>query len=158
MYVKINAQGGIEKYPYTPRELRKGNTQVSFPSSPSEELLKEWGVFPVIVKNPPAYNLATQDCVRVNPTLHGEQWVETWEVRDLTDEEKTARTEERAAQVRATRASLLLQNVDSISHIRWGLMSEEDKEIVLTYRQALLDVSQQEGFPWEVVWPEAPSL
>lgn len=157
MYVKI-VNNQIDTYPYSIKELRGANGQVSFPESPNEEVLKQFGVFPVRPKNPPKFDYQTQDCVRINPTLHGEQWVETWEVRDLTDEEKTARTEERAAQVRATRNSLLIQNVDSISHIRWGLMSEEDKEIVLTYRQALLDVSQQEGFPWEVVWPEAPSL
>jgi hypothetical protein len=31
-----------------------------------------------------------------------------------------------------------------------------DKEAWATYRQALRDVPEQEGFPWNVQWPEQP--
>lgn len=34
--------------------------------------------------------------------------------------------------------------------------SEEDKAIVIAYRQALRDVPQQAGFPYEIEWPEKP--
>lgn len=132
--------------------------QVSFPENPNKEVLEKWGVFAVRPKNPPSFDYATQECVRVNPTLHGDEWVETWEIKEITEEEKVKRTDERAAQVRANRTSLLLQNVDSIGHIRWSLLSDQEKETVLTYRQLLLDVTQQEGFPWEVTWPEPPLL
>lgn len=37
-------------------------------------------------------------------------------------------------------------------------LSEGDRAIVMTYRQALRDVPAQEGFPREVVWPEAPTV
>lgn len=37
-------------------------------------------------------------------------------------------------------------------------LSDEDKAAVMAYRQALRDVPTQEGFPREVVWPEAPSV
>lgn len=37
-------------------------------------------------------------------------------------------------------------------------LSEEEKAAVMVYRQALRDVSSQEGFPREVVWPEVPSV
>lgn len=37
-------------------------------------------------------------------------------------------------------------------------VSEGDRAIVMTYRQALRDVPTQEGFPREVVWPEAPAV
>jgi|APGre2960657404_1045060.scaffolds.fasta_scaffold01239_6 hypothetical protein len=157
MYVKI-VNNQVDTYPYSIRDLRGSNMQVSFPENPNKEVLARWGVFAVRPKNPPSFDYATQECVRVNPTLQGEEWVETWEIKEITEEEKARRTEERAAQVRATRASLLLQNVDSIGHIRWSLLSDEEKETVLAYRQALLEVPEQEEFPWNVVWPEPPSL
>jgi hypothetical protein len=37
-------------------------------------------------------------------------------------------------------------------------LSDEDKAAVMAYRQALRDVPTQEGFPREVVWPEAPAV
>ena len=37
-------------------------------------------------------------------------------------------------------------------------ISEEDLAAVKAYRTALRDVPQQEGFPREVVWPEAPTV
>lgn len=36
-------------------------------------------------------------------------------------------------------------------------VSSEDLEPVKAYRTALRDVPQQEGFPYEVVWPEVPA-
>ncbi|MDY5223611.1 MAG: tail fiber assembly protein [Sutterella wadsworthensis] len=36
-------------------------------------------------------------------------------------------------------------------------ISEEDLAVVKAYRTALRDVPQQEGFPYEVVWPEVPA-
>ena len=34
--------------------------------------------------------------------------------------------------------------------------SPADHEAWAAYRQALRDVPAQEGFPWDVVWPEMP--
>jgi len=35
-------------------------------------------------------------------------------------------------------------------------LSEEQKTAWGTYRQELLDIPQQEGFPWEITWPTKP--
>ena len=37
-------------------------------------------------------------------------------------------------------------------------ISSEDLEAVKAYRTALRDVPQQEGFPYEVTWPERPAI
>ena len=34
--------------------------------------------------------------------------------------------------------------------------STADKTAWGTYRQALRDITSQEGFPWEITWPEKP--
>jgi len=41
--------------------------------------------------------------------------------------------------------------------MRWELLSEEKKQEWRDYRQALLDIPQQEGFPNEIFWPEVPT-
>jgi len=63
-----------------------------------------------------------------------------------------------AAQVRMQRDSLLATEVDPIASnvLRWSSLSEEEKQAWADYRQALLDIPQQEGFPHSVVWPTKP--
>ena len=65
-------------------------------------------------------------------------------------------TEELAQEVRAKRDNLLKETVDSVNPMRWWTMTELQKNAWMAYRQALLDVPQQEGFPTNIVWPEAP--
>jgi hypothetical protein len=40
--------------------------------------------------------------------------------------------------------------------LRWMSLSDELKNQLAVYRQALLDVPQQEGFPLTITWPESP--
>ena len=63
-----------------------------------------------------------------------------------------------AAQVSMQRDSLLATEVDPIASnvLRWSSLSEEEKQAWTDYRQALLDLPQQEGFPHSVVWPVRP--
>lgn len=157
MYAKI-VDGQVNKYPYSILELRKDNPQVSYPENPNEEVLNSLGIFSIVPENPPTYKQATQRCDRVLPTFQNGRWVETWQISELSDIEKEQVKAEKEQEVRATRDGFLLSKVDSISHIRWSVMADEQKEAVLAYRQALLDVPQQEGFPWEVSWPEPPEL
>lgn len=63
-----------------------------------------------------------------------------------------------AASVRATRDSILANSVDPLvsNPLRWGSLTAEKQAAWTTYRQALLDVPQQSGFPNSVVWPTKP--
>lgn len=64
---------------------------------------------------------------------------------------------EAASQVRAQRDSLLL-TVDAIAGnaLRWAALDADTQAAWAKYRQALLDVPQQAGFPNNVTWPEEP--
>ena len=50
----------------------------------------------------------------------------------------------------------LLSETDYLTNNDYPI-SEEARELVRAYRQALRDVPQQEGFPETVVWPEKPA-
>ena len=64
---------------------------------------------------------------------------------------KARRDAEQAASVRTSRNDLLTK-------CDWTQIADSmaDKPVWATYRQALRDVTLQDGFPWNVTWPEQP--
>ena len=86
-----------------------------------------------------------------------DNWIATESAR-IGDEYKDGQftapppnTELEAAEVRAQRNSLL-------SASDWTQLADApvDVQAWATYRQALRDMPDQEGFPWSVEWPEKP--
>lgn len=67
-------------------------------------------------------------------------------------------TEALAQSVRSERDQRLLA-VDAIAGnaLRWAALSEASQSEWATYRQALLDVPQQSGFPDNITWPQEPT-
>lgn len=80
----------------------------------------------------------------------------SWRVEKIPEKTEAEKREEAEKSVRAKRDSL-------ISETDYLLASDypigaEDLEAVKVYRQALRDVPQQEGFPFDVVWPDLPVI
>jgi hypothetical protein len=63
-----------------------------------------------------------------------------------------------SARVRSERDQRLQTEVDPLvsNPLRWGSLSAEKQQEWANYRQALLDIPQQSGFPYEVAWPVKP--
>ena len=63
-----------------------------------------------------------------------------------------------AAQVRAERDNLLVTVVDPIvsNNLRWAEMTAEKQAEWSAYRTALLDITDQAGFPTDITWPTKP--
>ena len=66
----------------------------------------------------------------------------------LSEEEKNRNTRNR-----------LLSSLDIIisNPLRWSGMTPEQQQVYANYRQALLDVPQQSGFPAAIEWPTLPT-
>jgi len=64
--------------------------------------------------------------------------------------------EELIIKMREVRNKWLRRNVDSLNPIRWETFTEQKKQEWRDYRQLLLNVPQQEGFPNNIVWPTKP--
>lgn len=66
--------------------------------------------------------------------------------------------EQAAKRVRAVRDGKLRREVDPVvtNPLRWADMSTERRGAWAAYRQALLDITQQAGFPHSPQWPEKP--
>jgi hypothetical protein len=73
-----------------------------------------------------------------------------------TQEELDAAT---AEAVRAERDYKLASEVDPIvsNPLRWADMTVEKQAEWAAYRRALLDITEQSGFPHDVAWPAAPA-
>tara|TARA_R100000951_G_scaffold71689_1_gene60396 strand:- start:77 stop:493 length:417 start_codon:yes stop_codon:yes gene_type:complete len=63
-----------------------------------------------------------------------------------------------AAQVRAERDNILATVVDPIvsNPLRWAEMTAEKQAEWSAYRTALLDITDQAGFPTDITWPTKP--
>jgi hypothetical protein len=64
---------------------------------------------------------------------------------------KTQKDAEQAKSVRQSRS-------DKLAECDWTQVADSpvDKAVWATYRQALRDITTQDGFPWSVTWPDAP--
>lgn len=76
---------------------------------------------------------------------------------DYTNKTWVANTELAAAIAYGRRDQLLRDGPDRISPVWWASMTTADQLAWMQYRQALLDIPQQPGFPMNVVYPERPA-
>jgi hypothetical protein len=130
-----------------------GNYRTLFPytvfpdSGPSDQWLADNSCLKVNLFLP--HNRDTQVLDRVDPyILNG--WVYTVQVRDMNEEELAAHIASKAAQKRAERDRAL-----SASDWTQVLDAPVDRTEWATYRQALRDLPQAEGFP-DVSLPAMP--
>lgn len=65
---------------------------------------------------------------------------------------------ENAGNLRGLRKEILEENVDkyAANNLRWADLTSAQQAELSTYRQALLDITDQETFPESVTWPTKP--
>lgn len=80
----------------------------------------------------------------------------SWMVEKIPEKTEEEKLEDAKEEVRRKRDSLI-SATDFLLTPDYPI-SEEDLEAVKAYRTALRDVPQQEGFPYDIVWPEAPGV
>lgn len=108
-------------------------------SEPSEEILSKYPVGTIEVPIKPGAGWQFKNNKWEAPT---QQWLD----------------ETKAAEVRKIRDQKLKFIVDPIvsNPLRWADMTAVQQQRVKDYRQALLDITDQTGFPHNVVWPTEP--
>ena len=152
MYVKIS-NGAVEQYPYTLGNLRRDNSNTSFPKRPSDEMLADWGVYPVTIADTPNVNDRTQNAIQdALPTLVDGGWTLSWVVSEKTSQE-TQDYDVHAAEINRSKRSNLLSETD------WWASSDLTMTSAQTaYRQALRDITSHANWPHldEADWPTKP--
>lgn len=86
------------------------------------------------------------------PILENGKWRLAYTFRPMTQTEIDEATSLKAAQVRFERNRLLTES-------DWTQVADApvDKQAWAAYRQALRDLTGQEGFPFDIAWPTAPN-
>jgi hypothetical protein len=157
MYAKI-LNNAVVKYPFTLVELEQENPYTKYNMDvdlidiyPKTETGTRENSFLVEVHSstPPSFNPALEKIVESNPVLSNGQWVQNCVIEQLTEEERLQAEEEKSSEIRKQRNELL-------SDTDWTQLNDVSSTVsqqYANYRQALRDMPQQSGFPWNITWP-----
>ena len=163
MQVRIRTTGQV----MYESEFRALHPNTSMPQQLSEELLNDFGA-DVVFEGPQAtggtvyqYSQA-QGVEQINGKWYtkyvlGPTFIDTvvdgvtTTALEHENAYKAQKDAEQAKSVRATRDAKL-------SECDWTQVADApvDKTVWATYRQALRDITTQEGFPWTITWPSKP--
>ena len=171
MHVKITNDQPVE-FPYTIGQFRRDHPETSFPRIIPDTMLKRHLVHPVIELSKPAYEPLVQNLVmgdmphkevirltteedatnhitgevdqsQVGQPIHGNRWFIGYTVVN--------RPQDQAEAAVRNRRNRLLSDTD------WMALSDNTMTPEwASYRQALRDITSQEGFPYSVTWPTKP--
>jgi hypothetical protein len=120
-----------------------------------QDYLALQGYFPVIPYDCPS--VAPTSVVTIGlPIFANGVWHENYIIREMTEDEKNNNRETKGFEIRRSRDAMLRNTVDNINPMRWDEFNDSEKLAWKEYRQTLLDIPQQEGFPWVVTWPTQP--
>jgi len=148
MFVKVT--NGQAQANYTIGDLRKDNPNVSFPRNISDEVLARFNVYRVNEVAAPDYNPRTHRLVTQAPTLVDGVWTVTRLPVAKEQAQIDLENAEKAASVRAERDGKLTET-------DWRFRSDMNpSQEWINYCQALRDIPEQTGFPWDVTWPTQP--
>lgn len=146
MQVRIRETGAL----VTEQEFRAMFPNTGFPVQLTEAIINDFGgdvVFEGPQAQPTRYQVAFRDGVE---QIEG-KWYTKYSVAQM-DAEAIAFTD--AEQAKAVRQ----QRGEKLKETDWTQVADApvDQAAWATYRQALRDITGQEGFPWTITWPEQP--
>ena len=144
---RIKSNGRVESQ----GSIRKMFPNVSLPRVWDESVLAYLGVDPVFESPTPTttrYQTAFKDGLEQD--AQG-RWLWKWTVSEMGDEAKASLDEGQAKSVRTDRDKRLADS-------DWTQVADApvDKAAWATYRQALRDLPNAAGFPWDHTYPNKP--
>jgi len=161
---RIRSTGEVK----TQGQIRSDNPNVSLPKVWNDNVNETLGIDPVLESPKPDPSGDFKVVVRNGVTQDAKgNWVQAWTEREMfteyTDDEgntvtvqaqKDAKVAKDNAALEATERSKRDDLLKATDH--YGLSDVTMSDAMTTYRQALRDVPQQEGFPGTITWPTKP--
>lgn len=95
IYVLLDEQGNIKRFPYTLTDLRRDNPDISFPKNLEAANLSSFGLHPA-AGDPPSFDANAEELVEQDPVLVDGQWQRQWSVVPLSSEQMLERSRSRA--------------------------------------------------------------
>lgn len=144
--------GTVVQYPLSLHDVQKLCPATSFPYDVQAEDLKEHGFTRVENSAQPSYDYKSFRLLEGKPEERNGIWRQTWLLVPLSPEEK-------ASVNNAQESFIRKQRNEKLADSDWTQLPDspnKDAALWAAYRQDLRDITGQEGFPWEIEWPEAP--
>jgi len=144
-------------------EARKRNPNISLPKVWNDNVYDALGIDPVFESLAPKTTRDYSTVVRNGAIqdVNG-HWLQAWKEIDMFSDTDEATKEEQEAEYQATLDAAAAESVrydrnEQLAKTDWMGMSDVAMSTGwATYRQALRDVPNQDGFPYEIEWPEEP--
>lgn len=159
MFAKVE-NGAVTEWPLREYAIQAAHPHTSFPSPISDEALTQFGFARFVQVSPSTYDAEFQEPREITPVLNGAVATQAWEiVEKYTADQKAAYIAQRDAENEITKAAQVrAERNGKLTASDWTQVADApvDKAAWATYRQALRDVTAQEGFPWTITWPEQP--
>ena len=152
MHVKIT-NGTVDTYPYSVGQLRRENSNTSFPKQIPDDMLASYGLMPVTFADMPSTDDRTQNVSQeAAPSLVDGAWTIGWTTSSKTAEETQSWDDNIAASNRSKRDTLLTETD------YFALTDVTMDAAMTTYRQALRDITAHEDWPIlaDDDWPVSP--
>lgn len=144
MEIRIRATGVV----FSEAAFRAANPRVSFPAVLTASVLSAAGADPVM-EGPQPTPGRYQTVVYAGVEQVGGQWVKKYITQEMSPDARQQVDAAQAAAVRSTRDQKLAAT-------DWTQLADSTANTAAyaSYRQALRDIPQQPGFPWDITWPE----
>ena len=152
MMLALIEDSNIVKYPISLSDLKKKFPLTSFPSSIDGFNLSDFGAVKVEPTVKPTIDPETQELSEGTPELIDGIWKQKWIIQSLSEEERQRILEDKKCIIRSRRDGLLTETDWTQSR---DVTLDNDADWI-SYRQALRDITTQEGFPHNVTWPTKP--
>jgi len=148
MQIRVRATGAV-MYEAEFRAHQQANNGPAWGQT-TTEVLDSLGA-DVVFEGPQAQPTRYQVAFRDGAEQIDGKWYTKYSVADMDAEAIAAKDAEQAKSVRNSRTQMLKDS-------DWTQVADApvDKAAWATYRQALRDITAQDGFPWTIDWPEQP--
>lgn len=151
MLIQLHNSQPIGK-PVATENFRALFPNVSFPALLTPEDVESYGfgIFSFTIAPEPA---KYQKVIELSPARNSDGiWEQSWSLVEMTDVEKAEADLEKSAEIRVIRTGKLIA-----SDYTQLVDAPVDRQAWHIYRQALRQVPEQDGFPWNVIWPDEPT-
>jgi hypothetical protein len=151
MYIKLDEQGNVERFPYPKGRFKKDFAGMSIRHPVPDVALARFGIHKVTVATKPTFDPATQRLELGTPSGSGSSWTVAWNIVSQTQEQMDSKTYALTSDAREARNALLTGS-------DWTQLEDAqvDKPTWAAFRQTLRDVPSQPGFPETIIWPQEP--
>lgn len=138
-------------YPLEEQNFRQLFPNTSFPSMLTESVVEPYGYGVFDWSNTPETRKYEKVVELVPEKNEFGIWRQTFMIVQMNSDEQVQADAEQVSAIRRRRNALL-------SECDWTQLPDAtvDKIVWQSYRAALRDISVQEGFPWDVIWPTPP--